>query len=106
MAVSTGDQLGPYTIQDRLGVGGMGEVYRALDTRLGRTVAVKISAARFTERFEREARVVASLDHRNICTLLSLTGRVKTLAFRRRLSARARRIDFGDGISSGRAHRI
>src|SRR5579863_10196603 len=72
MAVSPGDQLGPYAIQDRLGVGGMGEVFRAQDTRLGRTVAVKISAARFTERFEREARVVASLNHPNICTLFDV----------------------------------
>src|SRR5580693_1959206 len=72
MAVSPGDQLGPYTIQDRLGVGGMGEVYRAQDTRLGRSVAVKISAAQFTERFEREARVVASLNHPNICTLFDV----------------------------------
>jgi serine/threonine protein kinase len=72
MAVSPGDRLGPYTIQDRLGVGGMGEVYRAEDTRLGRTVAVKISAERFTERFEREARVVASLNHPHICTLFDV----------------------------------
>ena len=72
MSVSTGDQLGPYAIQDRLGVGGMGEVYRAEDTRLGRSVAVKISAAQFTERFEREARVIASLNHQNICTLFDV----------------------------------
>jgi serine/threonine protein kinase len=72
MAISPGDKLGPYTIQDRLGVGGMGEVYRAEDTRLGRTVAVKISAERFTERFEREARVVASLNHPNVCTLFDV----------------------------------
>jgi serine/threonine protein kinase len=53
-------------------VGGMGEVFRAQDTRLGRTVAVKVSAERFTERFEREARVVASLNHNNICTLFDV----------------------------------
>jgi serine/threonine protein kinase len=72
MGVSPGEQLGPYTIQDRLGVGGMGEVFRAQDTRLGRSVAVKISAERFTERFEREARVIASLNHPNICTLFDV----------------------------------
>src|SRR5437762_9173722 len=69
MSVSTGDQLGPYAIQDRIGAGGMGEVYSARDTRLGREVAVKISAERFSERFEREARSVAAVNHPNVCTL-------------------------------------
>src|SRR5215831_18099233 len=50
----------------------MGEVYRARDTRLGREVAIKISTAQFTERFEREARVIASLNHPNICTLYDI----------------------------------
>src|SRR5262249_33489204 len=52
--------------------GGMGEVYRARDPRLGRDVAIKISAERFSERFEREARVIASLNHPNICTLFDV----------------------------------
>ena len=52
--------------------GGNGEVYRARDTRLGRDVAVKVSAERFSERFEREARLVASLNHRNICSLFDV----------------------------------
>ena len=52
-----------------LGAGGMGEVYRARDVRIGREVAVKISAEQFTERSEREARAVAALNHPNICTL-------------------------------------
>lgn len=69
MSVTTGAHLGPYEIQDRLGVGGMGEVFRAQDTRLGRSVAIKISAERFSERFEREARLIAALNHPNICTL-------------------------------------
>jgi len=47
----------------------MGEVYRARDTRLGREVALKVSAERFSERFEREARAIAALNHPNICTL-------------------------------------
>jgi Tol biopolymer transport system component/predicted Ser/Thr protein kinase len=69
MALSAGDKLGPYEIIALIGKGGMGEVYRARDTRLGRDVAVKISQEQFNERFEREAKVVASLNHPNICSL-------------------------------------
>src|SRR6185436_7152392 len=69
MALSAGDKLGPYEIVSLIGKGGMGEVYRAKDTRLGREVAVKISQEQFNERFEREARAVASLNHPNICSL-------------------------------------
>src|SRR5215470_9482702 len=69
MPLSAGEKLGPYEIVERIGAGGMGEVYRARDTRLGRDVAVKVSAERFGERFEREARVIASLNHPNICQL-------------------------------------
>jgi hypothetical protein len=69
MPLSPGDRLGPYEIVAPLGAGGMGEVYRARDTRLGRDVAVKVSKERFSERFEKEARVIASLNHPNICTL-------------------------------------
>jgi serine/threonine protein kinase len=69
MSVSSGEHLGPYEIKDRLGIGGMGEVFRAQDTRLGRSVAVKVSSERFNERFEREARLIAALNHPNICTL-------------------------------------
>ena len=64
-----GQSLGPYRIDCFLAAGGMGKVYRATDTRLNRPVAIKVSAARFSERFEREARVIASLNHPNICTL-------------------------------------
>ena len=64
-----GDKLGPYEIIALIGKGGMGEVYRARDTRLGRDVAIKISQEQFNERFEREARAVASLNHPNICSL-------------------------------------
>src|SRR5262249_35845102 len=61
--------LGPYRIDSFLAAGGMGKVYRATDTRLHRQVAIKICAARFSERFEREARVIASLNHPHICQL-------------------------------------
>lgn len=63
MPLTIGMLLGPYEILGPLGVGGMGEVYRDRDTRLGREVALKVSDARFTERFEREARAVAALNH-------------------------------------------
>ena len=69
MPLSAGDRLGPYEILAPVGAGGMGEVWRALDTRLGRNVAIKVSKSEFTERFEREARAVAALNHPNICTL-------------------------------------
>src|SRR5438445_2337647 len=69
MTLAAGERLGPYEIIGHLGSGGMGEVYRARDPRLGREVAVKICAERFSERFEREARVIASLNHPNICQL-------------------------------------
>src|ERR1017187_8187855 len=75
MALTPGTRLGPYEIQSPLGAGGMGEVYRARDTRLDRTVAVKILPSHLSEnseakqRFEREARTISSLNHPNICTL-------------------------------------
>ena len=65
--------LGPYRLRSRLGSGGMGEVYRAIDTRLGRAVAVKVTREQFNERFEREARAISSLNHPNICTLYDLS---------------------------------
>jgi len=67
--LTPGARLGPYEILAPIGKGGMGEVWKARDTRLGRDVAIKISAAQFTERFEREARAIAALNHPNICTL-------------------------------------
>src|SRR5689334_11075244 len=65
----SGEKLGPYEILAPIGKGGMGEVYRARDPRLGREVAIKVSSEKFSERFEREARVIASLNHPNICAL-------------------------------------
>jgi len=67
--VMAGSRLGPYRIEALLGQGGMGQVFRATDTRLGREVAIKVSQERFTDRFEREARAIAALNHPNICTL-------------------------------------
>jgi len=72
MPLSPGTKLGPYEIIELIGAGGMGEVYRAVDTRLHRDVAIKVSAEAFSERFEREARVIASLNHPNICTLFDV----------------------------------
>jgi serine/threonine protein kinase len=64
-----GNRVGPYELLVPIGAGGMGEVWKARDTRLDRIVAIKFSAARFSDRFEREARAVAALNHSNICTL-------------------------------------
>src|SRR6185369_125084 len=69
MSLQPGSRVGPYEIGAEIGAGGMGLVYRARDSRLGREVAIKVSAERFSDRFEREARAVAALNHPNICTL-------------------------------------
>jgi serine/threonine protein kinase len=75
MPLSAGVRLGPYEILDAIGAGGMGEVYRAKDTRLDRTVAIKILPAHLSsdpvrkQRFEREAKTISSLNHPNICVL-------------------------------------
>ena len=69
MRLSAGDKLGPYEIAGPIGKGGMGEVYRATDTRLGRPVAIKVSSQEFNDRFEREAKAISTLNHHNICTL-------------------------------------
>jgi Tol biopolymer transport system component len=69
MALTPGTRLGPYEIREPAGAGGMGEVYRAHDVRLDRDVAIKTIKGPFTERFEREARAISSLNHPHICTL-------------------------------------
>jgi eukaryotic-like serine/threonine-protein kinase len=75
MVLTSGAKLGPYEIQSPLGAGGMGEVYRARDTRLDRTVAIKVlnssvvSSPELKQRFEREARIISRLNHPHICTL-------------------------------------
>src|SRR6188474_3747436 len=75
MTMETGARLGPYEILGPIGAGGMGEVYRAKDTRLGRDVAVKVlpahmsSSAELRQRLDREAKTISQLSHPHICTL-------------------------------------
>src|SRR5690348_3187821 len=69
MPLAPGTKLGPYEILASIGAGGMGTVYRARDPRLNRDVAIKVSSAQFTERFTREARAIAALNHTNVCHL-------------------------------------
>jgi len=75
MALTSGTKLGPYEILSSLGAGGMGEVYRARDTRLERTVAIKVLPAHLSsdpvrkQRFEREAKTISNLNHPHICVL-------------------------------------
>jgi serine/threonine protein kinase len=66
MPLSVGDKLGPYEIVAPLGAGGMGEVWKARDTRLHRIVAIKLLKGRHSARFEQEARAIAALNHSNI----------------------------------------
>src|SRR5438309_8663556 len=78
MPILSGSRLGPYEILSAVGAGGMGEVYRAKDTRLDRIVAIKVlpshlaDRSELRERFEREARTIASLNHPHICTLFDI----------------------------------
>src|ERR1700731_4503063 len=78
MALTAGTKLGPYEIQSLLGAGGMGEVYRALDTRLDRTVAIKVLASHLSsspelrQRMDREGRAISSLNHPHICQLYDI----------------------------------
>ena len=78
MPIATGTKLGPYEILGAVGAGGMGEVYRARDTRLERTVAVKVlpeslkNNPDLQQRLEREAKTISSLSHPNICTLYDI----------------------------------
>ena len=84
MALERGTRLGPYQIESRIGAGGMGEVYKATDTRLERTVAIKVLPAHVAsdpdlkQRFEREAKTISSLNHPHICTLYDVGRSVPT----------------------------
>ena len=78
MALAPGSLIGPYSVTAPIGSGGMGEVWKARDTRLGRDVAIKVLPAAFSQdadrraRFEREARVLASLNHSNIASIYGI----------------------------------
>src|ERR1700676_1105998 len=78
MTLTSGTRLGPYEVESPLGAGGMGEVYRARDTRLDRTVAIKVLASHLSsspelkQRMEREARTISSLNHPHICQLYDI----------------------------------
>src|ERR1700726_2744459 len=72
MPLSAGDKLGPYEILASIGAGGMGQVYRAQDSRLNRNVAIKVSGEQFSERFESEAKAIAALNHPNICQIYDI----------------------------------
>src|SRR5438552_4033706 len=69
MPLPPATRLGPYEILSKIGAGGMGEVYKARDTRLDRIVAIKVANEQFSERFEREARAVAALNYPHICQI-------------------------------------
>jgi serine/threonine protein kinase len=113
MSFASGTKLGPYEILAKIGEGGMGEVYKARDTRLGRDVAIKTSSERFNERFEREARAVAALNHPNICSTPLLHRRDHSVRelFRTRVAAHVARgvltigIDLLDGRLQPRSRR-
>jgi eukaryotic-like serine/threonine-protein kinase len=85
MTLAAGARLGPYEIQSALGAGGMGEVYRARDSRLDRTVAIKVLPSHvaadrsFRQRFESEAKTISSLDHPHICAVYDVGNHEGTL---------------------------
>lgn len=87
MSLSPGDTLGPYEIVAPIGAGGVGEVSKARDTRLDRTVAVRVSKTDLDPRVEREARAIAALNHPNVCTLAPDAGqrRARAVLTRRRV---------------------
>src|ERR1700730_1016910 len=84
MTLTSGTRLGPYEVESPLGAGGMGEVYRATDTRLDRTVAIKVLASHLSsspelkQRMEREARAISSLNHPHICQLYDIGSQAGT----------------------------
>ena len=68
-------RIGPYWLEGRLGSGGMGEVFRGVDTRPGRPVAIKLAHLQFSDRFEREAKAISALNNSHICTLYDVAPR-------------------------------
>ena len=81
MPLAPGSRLGPYEIFAPIGGGGMGEVWKARDTRLDRTVAVKVSRDQFSERFEREARAIAALNHPNVAQIYDVGDRYLVMEY-------------------------
>ncbi len=79
--IAAGTRLGPYRIEGQVGAGGMGTVYRAIDTRLGRVVAIKIASERYSERFQLEARAISTLNHPNVCTLYDVGANYLVMEF-------------------------
>jgi len=77
MPLSDGTRLAPYELLSPIGAGGMGQVYKRRDTRLGRDLAIQISAERFSEPLEREALAATSLNHSNFCTLCDGRGHLQ-----------------------------
>jgi eukaryotic-like serine/threonine-protein kinase len=80
MAHTPGTRLGPHEILSALGAGGMGEVWKARDSRLNRLVGIKASHSRFSERFEREARAIAAVNHPHICSLYDVANDALSLS--------------------------
>ena len=103
MPLTTGTRLGPYEIQSQLGAGGMGEVYRATDTRLDRTVAIKVLPAHVADdpdlrqRFEREAKTISSLHHPHICTLYDIGNQTPLPPGRQQPSTPSQKPSTGSG---------
>ena len=84
MGLAKGTRLGPYEIVECIGAGGMGQAYKARDTRLERIVAIKVSSSAFNDRFQREAQAIASLNHPHICTTARCRPRVPRHGVHRR----------------------
>src|ERR1043166_74532 len=93
MSLAPGTTLGPYEIIAVVGAGGMGEVYRARDTRLKREVAIKVASEQFSSRFQSEAEAISALNHPNICTLCDVGPNYLVMEFLEgeTLAARLRR---------------
>ena len=81
MNLAPGTRIGPYEVVSMLGAGGMGEVYKARDTRLDRVVAIKFSTTELGEQFEREARAISALNHPHICQLYDVSADYLVMEF-------------------------
>ena len=105
MPLSVGDKLGPYEIITAIGAGGMGEVWKARDTRLNRFVAIKTSGEKYSERFEREMRAIASLSHPNVCALYDVGPDYLVMELLEGQTLAARDTSASPSGGRGRAHR-